>query len=366
MSLTKRHSSTPLPGNNLRCIPVLCPSFTETIKAAVKEVLDERDQAHSSSISCPFSQVGSAAATSFYAGLGITIIDGDEVDPLPDQVPDCGSFDMSDYANEGYATPNFLRHISQSLQTNGVKMGRGGFKVVDVRSQNRMYELQLQGKRYRGGLDGAVLPHGVAAASAGSQMRSGVEVKHSEAHKARYRDRMHHEPLQGCGTERDIEFTGTVHGQALVEALAAAVYAEYPEVLLLQSSFDHNVVLLLSGGTVTVWQPASFNAAMWKMSEFLKHCSPERAYKFEQHKEDLVPDIAEPIQHLRKKLKPTSLLLEQLDTLTAGADPATKYDMALEFFRAARISQQQQQQATADVETCEDQSVSAMWLNYFT
>lgn len=45
---------------------------------------------------------------------------------------------------------------------------------------------------------------------------------------------------------------------------------------------------------------------------------------------------------MRKKLKPTNLLLEQLDTVTAGVDQGTKFDATLEFLRAARSSEQQE------------------------
>eukprot|EP00879_Flechtneria_rotunda_P012290 GHRR01012836.1.p1 GENE.GHRR01012836.1~~GHRR01012836.1.p1 ORF type:complete len:107 (+),score=40.06 GHRR01012836.1:736-1056(+) len=80
---------------------------------------------------------------------------------------------------------------------------------------------------------------------------------------------------------------------------------------------------------------------MWKMSDFLKNCSTERAYKFEMHKAQLQPEVVQPIEGLRKKLKLRSALLEQLDSVTAGQDQETKFSMALEFIRAARISQQQ-------------------------
>lgn len=252
--------------------------FADALKVALREVLDERDQAHSS-VSYPFSKVGEEAAASIYADLGITIIDGNELEPLSNEVLDCGSFDMSAYANKEDATSDFLQHISKSLQKNGVRMGcRDGFKVEDIHGQSRLYRLKVQGKLYVGGLDGVILPYGVAKASASSQFRAGIELKHSEVHKARFKERMGKGPCSG--SERHIQFTGSVQGQALVETMAAAVYAEYPEAMLLQSSFDHNAILLLSKGTVTMWQPVSFNAAMAKMGQFLKQCSTHRAYIF--------------------------------------------------------------------------------------
>eukprot|EP00879_Flechtneria_rotunda_P009214 GHRR01009647.1.p1 GENE.GHRR01009647.1~~GHRR01009647.1.p1 ORF type:complete len:175 (+),score=59.74 GHRR01009647.1:514-1038(+) len=174
---------------------------------------------------------------------------------------------MAEYANENYTNAPSLQHIEASLQMNDTPLGRNGFKVVNLHTQNNIYELHLGGKVLRGGLDGAVIPYGVAKMAATKQLRCGVEIKHSEAHKAQYREK-HGFSVQG--TERIVEFSGAAQGQALIETLAAAVYAEYPEVLLLQSSFDHSVILLLSQGIVRVWQQLSFDAAIWKMSDFLQ------------------------------------------------------------------------------------------------
>lgn len=107
--------------------------------------------------------------------------------------------------------------------------------------------------------------------------------------------------------------------------------------LLLQSSFDYNTVLLLSGGGVTMWCGISFDAAMHRMGKFLKDCSPDRRFTFAQYKSTVAPEDVQPIEQLRKRLRLDSALLEQLDSLTAGEDSGTKFAVALEFLQANRL-----------------------------
>lgn len=284
-----------------------------------------------------FSKVGSAVASNIFMQLGIHQDNGHLLDPLEPPTggfPKCREFDMSTYPDEDKATPDYLEHIEACLQLNGVTFGRNGFHMVDVHMRREMFKLRLETSDaemiLKGGMDGVIVPFGVAESSPHRQIRCGIEVKHSPEHKARHMERYGH---PASGKEQGVEYSGTVQGQAMVEELAAVVYAEHPRVMLLVSSFDHNTILLWDNGVVISWTNISFDAAMFKMAEFLKSCSTDRHYTLPPAAQ---PEQFEPTLRLRKRLRAENVLLEQLDSLTIGMSCEEKYDVALEFFRAHR------------------------------
>jgi hypothetical protein len=335
--MTRRHL---LASGRYTCRPlpqianvVSCAVFAAATKA-VELALAKNGRQKSIS----FSKVGSTVALSVLRRLDVIMHNGHEAMPLaepPGGFVKCPAFDMSDYAKEDVATSAFLEHVKQSLQLNHVTCGSDGFNVIDLHSKSNLYELMCEAggtqQVFKGGLDGAIVPYGVSPLMPQSQIRCGIEIKHTSKQKAQHNVKQH--GLEASDTEQGTSFSGRVQGQVLMEQLAAAVYAEYPQVMLLLSSYEHNTVLLWDDGVVTHWDGISFDAAMFKVAQFLNSCDKSSRYMLdtaaqgEQHQRTV---------HLRKRLRQDSAVLEQLDSLTMGMDREEKHAVALEFFGAYR------------------------------
>ncbi|EFJ46963.1 hypothetical protein VOLCADRAFT_92455 [Volvox carteri f. nagariensis] len=292
----------------------------DDIKLKLKEVLEEHGVlgAKSPVRELAFSKVSSKAATSLCALLDISLEDGNMMAPLPDgPFLSCGVFDMGNYANEDSALPHFLAHIEAGLKLNGVSFNRGGFTMYDLHKE-RLFTITSGSTCFSGGLDAGIVPFGLSKCGCTRQLRAGIEVKHSDKHKATYKQRYHGIPPTGA--EQDVLFTGSVLGQALVELLAAFTFAQVPSMALLLSSYDTNVFLELSDGVCRHWAGLSFDAAMFKMGEYLKGCDTDRRYTLDKHRSELPAETVENIERLRKRLKGESLLEEQLNSLAGEFD----------------------------------------------
>ena len=101
-------------------------------------------------------------------------------------VIDIGTFDFSQFVNEDAGTPSFVEYHHNQLQACGVRMGRSGYKVLDLH-KTPMYHVEIGNKRYNGGVDGGVVPYAVQAASAAKLLRIGFEHKQSTADMATFR-----------------------------------------------------------------------------------------------------------------------------------------------------------------------------------
>lgn len=99
---------------------------------------------------------------------------------------DIDTFDFSQFVDENAGTPSFVEYHHQQLQACGVRMGRSGYKVLDLH-KTPMYNVEIGKKRYSGGVDGGVVPYAVRAASAAKLLRIGFEHKQSTADKATFR-----------------------------------------------------------------------------------------------------------------------------------------------------------------------------------
>jgi hypothetical protein len=101
-------------------------------------------------------------------------------------VSDIDTFDFSQFVDEDAGTPSFVEYHHKKLQACGVRMGRSGYKVLDL-YKTPMYHVEIGNKRYSGGVDGGVVPYAVRAASAAKLLRIGFEHKQSTADKATFR-----------------------------------------------------------------------------------------------------------------------------------------------------------------------------------
>ena len=101
-------------------------------------------------------------------------------------VSDIDTFGFSQFEDEDAGTPSFVECHHKQLQACGVRMGRSGFKVLDLH-KTPMYHVEIGNKRYSEGVDGGVVPYAVRAASAAKLLRIGFEHKQSTADKATFR-----------------------------------------------------------------------------------------------------------------------------------------------------------------------------------
>jgi hypothetical protein len=308
------------------------------VKEAIKAALEEAGFTPSpGERAVSFSGVGFTTATGLYRKLGLSVDEGLKTIGLTEPLggfPHCGQLNMSNYPNEEAATADFLTHIQKALTLQGVRFGRGGFEVMDLHKRRDLYKFEVDDAVYTGGLDGGILPYGVANVVPQPQLRCGIEIKHSDLHKALYQEQ--HGGAPASGNAKGINLSGSAGGQALVELLAAYVFSENSKVLLLLSSCDDNMVLEFDGEVVTRWTDISFDAAMYKMGQFLRDCNADRHLRFESL--GLPQTEAEPMERLRKRLRPSNALLEQLDSVTAGMDTNGKFATAMEFMHAYRPS----------------------------
>ena len=95
-------------------------------------------------------------------------------------------FDYSLFPDEDTGTPDFVAYHAQQLRQCGVHIGPGGFRMHDLHKES-LYHIEVDGKRYSGGVDAGLIPHGIMPSSAGSMLRIGFEHKQSTMDKDRYR-----------------------------------------------------------------------------------------------------------------------------------------------------------------------------------
>jgi hypothetical protein len=304
------------------------------MRETMTEVLEEHNSKQQSVKTMQFSKVGSTMAATVYSGLGITMVNGNEEAPIPDNAsyPHCGTFPMHQYADEKSATSPFLDFIKKGLVANGVTFGRGGFSLSNVHTQP-LYELPVGKTLFKGGMDGAITPFAVHPHAPTEQLRAAIELKHSGKHKGLYKEHMSNVPL--TGDEQDVSLDGSVMGQAMIEALAAYVFAEYPSVMLLVSSFDTNAIFHLEGCELTCWDNLSFDQAMFKLARYLTSCDTDRHYSFLEKRSQLPELQVERVERIRKKLKPTNMMLEQLESVVGCEDdPEARAACAYEIIQA--------------------------------
>ena len=161
----------------------------------------------SKAMSIVFSRVTATAANKLLRDLGINEVNGFEHTPLvvdegtlfssclgllyasvlhwlningysATGLQDFDPFDYLQFPDEDTGTPAFLDYHTQQLRQCGVHIGLGGFKVHDLRTET-LYHIEVDGKKYSGGVDGGLTPHSIMPSSAGSVLRIGFEHKQS-------------------------------------------------------------------------------------------------------------------------------------------------------------------------------------------
>lgn len=166
----------------------------EDIRAVVREENERLEEKLKSIKPAPpksFSHVGSTEAEALLRDLDITEVAGNDEEPftVPEGVAEASSFDYSVYAKEDGGTPFLLEHHQKQLELYGVRFGRSGFKMYDMRSNRTAYTITApSGQLYHGTADGCLGPFGLTASSAANHARIVYEHKQNDEQKRIFRE----------------------------------------------------------------------------------------------------------------------------------------------------------------------------------
>lgn len=155
---------------------------------------------------------------------------------------------------EAAGTPAALEHMRASLQLLGVTFGPGGYSLLDLHTRCNSLSLCLGSLRFKGGMDGAIVPFGVAPLSAANQARVIFELKTRSASNA------------GLGDSALAQCIAELLGVNAQVAQVAQV--ALPCILLLTDGTTCDV-LRLRGSLVTRWSGVSLADALAYVAEFL-------------------------------------------------------------------------------------------------
>lgn len=134
------------------------------------------------------SKLSSRVADTLLQSLSLSWRDGNELFKIvpPDDAPAISPFGrMHEFPGESAATEPFAAYLQESFAAGGVKMGEGGLQVKCVHTQQGSLKFETYNQRFSGSLDIAVLPFG--SMDYESQLRMGVELKHNQDDKDRYK-----------------------------------------------------------------------------------------------------------------------------------------------------------------------------------
>ena len=95
-------------------------------------------------------------------------------------------FDYSQWPAENIASTALIEHHKQQLAKFGVQLGRGGYAVLDLHSEQSLFKVQVGCKIYKGGVDAGVVPYGTRRGSAARMLRAAWEHKQGAADKGDY------------------------------------------------------------------------------------------------------------------------------------------------------------------------------------
>ncbi|DBA84462.1 TPA: hypothetical protein ACH3X1_006089 [Trebouxia sp. C0004] len=250
--------------------------------------------------SIAFSLVSGAAANQLLEDLHLTEADGFEEAPFetPAGVSDIETFDFSQFVDEDAGTPSFVEYHKKQLQACGVRMGRSGYKVLDLH-KTPMYHVEIGNKRYSGGVDGGVVPYAVRAASAAKLLRIGFEHKQSTADKATFRMN-HPDVLQAeVAAPRQYSFKEG-RGQVVCCLLAAHAMCQLPLDLDLTDGQQHHL-LRLRGDLLLVYEGCTPTQAYHEMADFLIRQGPMLTSKHTilEPPAELEEELRRPIKKLK-------------------------------------------------------------------
>ena len=190
---------------------------------AIVAKLDERDSAKKD-VTVLISRATQTKVDSLFRHVGFNILIGDDLN-----AEDGASFEAFTWngRSEDDGLPDARTHIENQMRNFGVILGRGGYKIVDVHTNNQL--LNVNDEKIgviSGGSDIAVVPFKTANAGIKNAICVLWEVK-TEENTSQYADGLRH-----------------FQPQALIELLAARCLSEQPGVLVVLTDLVSGALLL--------------------------------------------------------------------------------------------------------------------------
>ena len=225
---------------------------------AVKEDLGRLERAVTARArSIAFSSVSQTQAAQLLKAAQLTLVNGEDDELVRGRTRRGArarpSAAVSDFVwpsgvSEAVGIPAALEHTRSSLQRLGVTFGPGGYSLLDLHTRSNSLSLSLGSLRFKGGVDGAIVPYGVAPLSAPNQARVIFELKTRSASD------------RGLGD--------SALGQCIAELLGVNAQVVQPCLLLLTDGTTCDV-LRLRGSVVSRWSGVSLADALAYVAEFL-------------------------------------------------------------------------------------------------
>jgi hypothetical protein len=248
---------------------------------------------------------------------GITLVETFAEDFDLGDVPPLLNFDWRNRdLDENNNVADFMQYVATSLQQCGVVIGRSGFQVLDMHTQNLRFNISAPRKRFRGGIDGYIVPYKVARFAAENDLRAGIEFKVPDA-----------------------ELTGDNLGghmaQAGIQFIAACTTSRHPPALLLTNGIKA-VFFRLRGSQLEYCMYENMATAIARMAGFLTtECIASITFSEDDVALMVGADTASAVKRLRADLGiSTSPLLEQLQSVLPFVEPGERLSTAGELIAA--------------------------------
>ena len=229
------------------------------LRVARKEDVSQLEQAliaHARSVA--FSSVSKTQAEQLLKAAQLTLVKGEDDELVRSRTrrgararPSAAvsNFVWPRGVSEAVSKPAALEHIRFSLQLLGVTFGCGGYSMLDLHTRYDSLTLCLGSLRFKGGVDGAVVPYRVAPLSAPYQARVIFQLK-------------------ACSTS-DPGLGDSTLGQCIAQLLGVNAQVAHKPCLLLLTDGTMCNVLRLRGSEVSRWSGVSLADALAYVAMFL-------------------------------------------------------------------------------------------------
>ena len=254
-----------------------------------------------------FSSVTQTKALDLMRAVQLTLVEGDLEElraARPARRTAAGALTFAWSTSEAAGTPAALEFIRTQLQQLGVRFGRGGFTMLDMHACGIPLELRVGGMRFKGGIDGAIVPFSVATLSAANHTRVAIELK--------------------ARSHEDADLGDRAVGQCIAELLSVNAQTTCPSVLLLTDGTTADV-LRIQGVVVTRWAGMPLAEALAYVAQFLK-TETSSSIVVQPGEVHVDPATAHTLRRLQELVPVPGAALaaaaEQLDALLAAEDDA--------------------------------------------
>jgi hypothetical protein len=251
-----------------------------------------------------FSKVTGEAAESFLSTFDLTMVDGNELYPVPGMA-EIVRFPYFNYTDEEKGNADFLQYHKLHLSLLGLPFGRDGWKMYDFHRNKHMYAFEVGGITYSGNVDGGIAAYGLTEESAKSRLRVAFE------HKQDPDDRSAANNLPDVPGET-MSFSGRFKGQALAQTIGTYKVCDFPLDVVLTNSKSY-IILRLRGQELIKWEGLHAAQAYYLIQDSLS-VLPAQRHGLEKEARDLV-GLEEPLKKIQKFFQKDTLMFEQLQSV---------------------------------------------------